>query len=482
MMKASHRTLVVLSCFVLGTPTASAEEKETPPLNPVVITTRLHGSAVLKVVIDAKGVNARVDLDEEPLAGGILFSPLTSLPLDQCAKTAEGLDAAVAAIQNDKLFKAKEVGNLGMTVGTQVVVTRKDGKEKKEERTVVILRKKRAEFELSLPWDRTQLTLDPDEAVKLAKALRLAPAVCARLKSSIDSQSIYKAPPAGTTKEEDPLQLDNIPAFAGTSQEPVLLRYKRKTGQVEKMAMDIDVDARARQGSEETRLKMTMRIEAKSVVTAVDDEGNISIVLKITRMYLKSSGEKDVEFDSDKRPDDPAFKGVTAMIGVGIPCKISPVGKMLETDLEPLRLAASRAGNAALAKSFEDSTKQMFEGTYIQLGEKAVKAGDTYKAGTIVADKMKTHNSFKIRAVSKDETQVLLEPVCDLEIAPGAFGDDVEAKLKSQRVVGWLLFDLQTGHMSKAALRSHMLVDTNAKGQKGTVEMTTKVKMTSSLE
>jgi hypothetical protein len=288
--------------------------------------------------------------------------------------------------------------------------------------------------------------------------------------------------PAGAAEERDPIRLDNVPAFADTSDEPVLLRFKRKAGQVEKMAMDFDVDVQARQGSEEAKLKMTMRIEAKAAITDVDDEGNISAVVKITRLHMKLSGQKDVEFDSDKPTDDPAFKGVTAMIGVGIPIKMSSVGKMLETDLEPLRLAARRANNAALAKSFEDSTKQMFEGTYIQLSEKGVKAGDTYKAGTIVDDKMKIHNSYKIRSVSADKTQALLEPVSVLEVAPDAFGADMKAKLKSQRVAGWILFDLQNGYISKADIGIHVLVDLNSKGETATMEMTTKVKLTSSLE
>jgi hypothetical protein len=287
-------------------------------------------------------------------------------------------------------------------------------------------------------------------------------------------------PSAATAQEKDPLRFDNIPAFANTSEEPVLLRYKHKTGQVEKMRMDLDMDMRIRQGAQEVKLKMTMRMEAKTVVTAVDGEGNMSVLVKITAMHLKVSGAQDVEFDSDKPTDDPAFKGLTAMIGVGIPCKMSPVGKLLETDLEPLRLAARRANDAALAKSFEDSAKQMFEGQYIQLSEKAVKAGDTYKAGTIVEERTKIHNSYKIRAVSGDKTQVLLEPVSVLELGPGAFGPD--AKLKSQHVAGWILFDLQKGYMSKSDIRMHLLFDISAQGETGTMEIITKLKITSSLE
>jgi hypothetical protein len=286
-------------------------------------------------------------------------------------------------------------------------------------------------------------------------------------------------PSAGTAQEKAPLRLANTPAFASTSEEPVLLRYKHKTGQVEKMRMDLDMDMRVRQGAQELKLKMTLRMDAKAVVTTVDGEGNMSVLLKITRMYSKTSGLKDVEFDSDRPSDNPDFKGVTAMVGVGIPCKMSPVGKMLETDLEPLRLAVRRAGDAALAKSFEDSVKRMFEDQYVELSETPVKAGDIYKAGTIVEDRMKIHKSYKIRAVSGDKTQVLLEPVAALELGPGAFGG---GKLRSQRFDGWILFDLQKGYMSRSDGYVRLLFDIAAEGQTGTMEITTKVKMTSSLE
>jgi hypothetical protein len=283
-------------------------------------------------------------------------------------------------------------------------------------------------------------------------------------------------------QEKDPSGSQEPPTFDTTSNDPVLLRYKLKVDQVEKLRVDMAMSMRIRQGAGEMNMKMTMRMDAKAVVTNIDGDGNMSCLVKITRMVMKVAGPKQVEFDSDNPNDDPNFKAVTATINVGIPCKLSPEGKLLETDLEPLRLAASRAGQAAFAKSLEDSTKQMFEGTYIQLSERPIKSGETYKAGTIVSGKTKSHSSYKIRSVSGDKTQVILEPVAVLELAPGAFPPGVEARIKSQRMEGWILFDLEKGHASKADVRVKMVIDINAKGQTGTMEMTAATTMTSTLE
>jgi hypothetical protein len=290
-------------------------------------------------------------------------------------------------------------------------------------------------------------------------------------------------PSAVVAGDKDALDPAKPPAFGSTSKEPVLLRYKMKPGQVEKLAMDMDIDVTAHQGGQDLGMKMVMRIEAKTAVKEVDDDGNISALVKITRMTLKMSGQQEAAFDSDKPDDDnPQFKAASAMINVGIPVKISPVGKLLETDLEPLRLAAKRLGDAALSKSLEDGANKMFEGVFIDLPEKPVRVGDAYKAGTIVEEKfMKMHLSYKIRSVSGDGAQVVLEPVATMEVAPEAF-PGTEVKVKEQQFDGWKLFDAARGHMSKAAGRMKFVLDINAGGQTATLEMTGTFRVTSSLE
>lgn len=282
-------------------------------------------------------------------------------------------------------------------------------------------------------------------------------------------------------QEKDPVHLDNMPAFDSTSNEAVLLRYKLKTGQVMKFGMDIEMDMKIRLGFQEIKMKQTIRMDAKAAVTAVDDEGNMSVLAKITRMHMKISGPVQLDFDTDKSSDDPKFKAVTAMINIGIPCRISPVGKMLETDLEPLRLAVRRAGDAALAKSLEDSTGKMFGGTFVQLSPTPIKAGETYKAGTIIEDKLKIHMQYKVLSVAGDKTRAILEPTAVLEAAPGAF-PGIDAKIKSQKMVGWLLYDVEKGYPSKADIRMHIVLEVSAEGQTGTVDITGKTQLTTTLD
>ncbi len=277
-----------------------------------------------------------------------------------------------------------------------------------------------------------------------------------------------------------PAAADDAPTFAATTKEPVLLRYKFKLDQVLKMAMDMDSEVKVMIQGQTIKMGQGMRIEAKIVITEIDPKGNISALTKITRMKMKITGQANVEFDSDKPEDaDPAFKPVMAMINVGIPCKVSPVGEILETDLEPLRMAARRAGDAAMLKSIEESTSKMFEGTFIQLSPDPIAAGQTYKSGTVIAnEKMKMHTSYKIRSVSADKTKAILDPVVEMELAPDAFpGADV--KIRSQEISGWQVFDVANGYPGDAVIGGKVIIDISGQGEKGTVEMTLKNKVTS---
>lgn len=288
---------------------------------------------------------------------------------------------------------------------------------------------------------------------------------------------------AARAQQEDSTAGDNVPKFASTSDEAVLLRYKYKAGDVEKIALDIDMDMTVRLGKTTLPMKMNMHIDAKSVTTAVASNGDFSAIVKITRMRMTTtSGANNVEFDTDKPSDDPSFKGISAMINVGIPCKMSPVGKMLETDMEPIRQAVRKVGNDALVKSLEDSTNQMFGGAYVQLSEDPVKAGDTFQAGTVLSGKAKVHNSYKVLSVSGDKSEAILQTVPVIELAPDAFPKGMEAKLTSQKVNGWMLFDVANGHAAKADIRMHMKMDLKTSGEQGDIDMTVRSKMTATVE
>jgi hypothetical protein len=282
-------------------------------------------------------------------------------------------------------------------------------------------------------------------------------------------------------KRDRPSEPNNIPKFDKTTTEPVLLRYRLKAGQDLAMVVDLDMNTKINQGAQEMKIKQTMRIEASGVVKSVDSEGKMFLDVKITRLTMKvTGGPKNVDFDTDKPSDDPNLQALGAMINVEIPCKVTPLGKMEETDLEPLRLAARKANNAAFAKVIEDTTHKMFDGTFIQLSEKPVKEGDTYKAGTIAESNMKISTSYKIRSVAGDKKQAVLQPVCTLEMDANAF-PGAEATVKSQRLSGWLLFDVEKGLPTMGEMNINILLDVKAQRETVKVEITGKSKVTAKL-
>jgi HEAT repeat protein len=303
-----------------------------------------------------------------------------------------------------------------------------------------------------------------------------APAVSEQ--SPIDKPAAAQSETKADTTEISQL---NKPVFENTTKEPVLLRYKLKQDQVMKLVMDANSEIQMEAGGQKMNMGQAIHIDAKARVTEVDEKGNISVLVKITRLKMKMDGMAKVEFDSDK-PDEnnPAFQAVTAMIGVGIPCKISPIGEMLETDLEPLRLAVRRVNNAALTKALEDSTSKMFEGTFVQLSKDPIAAGQTYKAGTLVSGGMKIQTSYKIDSVKGDRSQVIMAPVIAIEMAKDAM-PNAEAKVVSQDASGWLLFDVEKGYSSEGQMRINMTLEISANGQKALMHTTTRVQSVSSL-
>jgi hypothetical protein len=287
---------------------------------------------------------------------------------------------------------------------------------------------------------------------------------------------------SATSPGDEFVRLDNIPTFASTSADPVLFRYKLKQGQAFKVTLDYDMDMDIHLGGQEQKMKQAMALEGRGTVTGVNPQGDMAVSLQITRMTMKMTGPLNVDFDSSK-PDtvDSNFRPLLSMINVNIPCRLSPVGKMLETDLEPLRLAMRNAGNAAFGKMLEETTSKMFDGTFVQLSETPVKAGDTYKAGIIAQDKLKMHTSYKIRSVSGDQSQAVLEPIVTLEVPPDGF-PGMSARIKTQKLAGWMLFDVQRGYPSKGEMRMYIILDIQAQGQAGTMEMKGKVRTETVLE
>ena len=95
-------------------------------------------------------------------------------------------------------------------------------------------------------------------------------------------------PVASHAAEEDKFfHFENKPKFERNSSDPVLLRYKFKTGQLFKMGIKIDVGMLISQGGQKFNIDQAMDFDAKGKVTEVDSEGNMSVLVKMTRFRMK---------------------------------------------------------------------------------------------------------------------------------------------------------------------------------------------------
>jgi len=334
-----------------------------------------------------------------------------------------------------------------------------------------------------IPAIKTLLASKDDRLRKAAQgALERIQSKPEEVPEKVQSKPDEKPAAAPASTEDDFFKFERRPKFSETSADPVLFRYKLKAGQVQKTFLEMDMNSTVSQGFQKVVIKQSMKIDAKVAVTGVDAEGNISAVVKITRFRMTASGQAEVDFDSDKAdaPDE-NFKGLLAMVNVGIPCRMSPIGKLLETDLEPMRLAVRRAGNAALTKVLDDSTEKMFEGTFVELSEAPLKSGDTYKAGTIVNDQIKTHVSYQLLSVAAERKNAVLEVQAKLEIPKEAFGG-ADVNIKSEKVSGWIHFDLDKGYARESEVKVKMLMDVKAEGESASVDVRMAMKMTSTLD
>src|SRR4051812_22121629 len=88
---------------------------------------------------------------------------------------------------------------------------------------------------------------------------------------------------------------DDTPVFSTTSEEPILLRYKLKPGQVLRMSIDVDMTMRINQGGKREEIRIAFQIDSQADVTRVDPSGVMFADTKITRMKMTNNYPKRME-------------------------------------------------------------------------------------------------------------------------------------------------------------------------------------------
>ncbi len=242
---------------------------------------------------------------------------------------------------------------------------------------------------------------------------------------------------------------EGAPSFSSTTKDAVLFRYKFQPGQ--KVSMDMSMNTEMKTESEEGEMSMpfVMTFEANYAVKSVDKDGNARAELVITRMTMKSSGFLDISYDSAD-PKDAAkdkFTSINALINVPIPVQISPLGKLLSVDTNPLLKAAQKMGQQLDPDQFNQQIEQLTKNSFVQLSADPLKAGDVYDAGTISTSfgsmsTMEADVKYEVVAVSADKKQAILKPVVTFSI-PGV-------TLTQSDFNGWILFDLQKGNVKQS--------------------------------
>ncbi len=273
----------------------------------------------------------------------------------------------------------------------------------------------------------------------------------------------------------------DMPKFDSTSNEQVLLRYKFKTGQSVKMNMDMLMDNEIQAGGQNARMGITITMEAGYTVKSVDANGDAWAVLTITRMTMKAAGPNVISFDSDKDADnsDPNLQALKVMLNTPIPVKVSAIGKLLDVDRDPMREAVRRAGAAAKLLDFEKTADEAIKGSFIQLSQEPVKAGDTYDAGTIVKKtegfgEMTFNVRYKVLSISGDKKQALLQPIGEVTLRNQSEGP-VKVEMNYGKVTGWILFDVEKGDIMQSSGLSSAEMTMSQGGQSLVMKSDTKV-------
>jgi hypothetical protein len=274
------------------------------------------------------------------------------------------------------------------------------------------------------------------------------------------------------------------PMFPETSTEPILLRYKFTPGDTFRLSVDIGLAMRMEVMGQSMEVPMVMSMYGELKTLSVEPNGDYRLSAVFQRVTMESSGAgKSVSFDSQKAADgiDPALKPLQSMVGVPVQVKITPTGRILETDYSLMEEALRRAGAAAgLAELTRDVDKSLHR-AFTMLPEEPVRAGDLYPAGELVEaagelGEIRGQVQYQVLAVSGDRTRALLKPILEMTFVPSP-NAPIQPRLESGGMEGWILFDADKGNILQSAGSMKVALEFTQNGQTLNVKMI--LKMTS---
>jgi len=256
------------------------------------------------------------------------------------------------------------------------------------------------------------------------------------------------------------------PAFDAVSGEAVLLRYQFSAGEQFDTHMTMNMALKMDMGGMKIDTPAEMAMDMACKVTAIDDNGNYLTEMRITHVTMKlEMMGTSLSFDSETNPDpsEEQFKALAAMLNKTVTATISPRGELIKVDTSALSAALASAGPQG--DQAIQQMDQMMNNLFIGLPEGQVKAGDEFEGGTLTqaipeVGEMVMEIRYKVRAVSSDLKQAILEPSVTLTVKPKE-GATAAMDIQMEKYEGWILFDVDGGNLNKSNVLStvHMIID-----------------------
>lgn len=251
--------------------------------------------------------------------------------------------------------------------------------------------------------------------------------------------------------------LGDQPLFSAESSEAVLLRYKFNQGDSHSSRVEFILTTVSERGNYRKSGQQWIDMQVVYKVKSVDSDQSSVLEMMISRIQLKTTGIKNLDYDStrDRQSSRPEYFMYNAMIDAPIILKINSRGKVLSLDVSRVREKVEKSGNTILLAHLKRMTADMTASAFVQLPEKSVKLGDEFEAGEIRSPIpnvgiMQINTRYKVLSVSADKQKVVLQPLTTYQIKP-VKQSLVSMEIKQAEVKAWVLFSVSEGNVLKSS-------------------------------
>ncbi|HEY1406506.1 MAG TPA: hypothetical protein VF857_07865, partial [Spirochaetota bacterium] len=249
------------------------------------------------------------------------------------------------------------------------------------------------------------------------------------------------------TQMEMGLSLSAPPEISGVSNDPVLIRYKFEKGKTTDIEYSINLMVKMTVNNQSVDIPLRMMLSGNYSVDSVDEMGDASITLVLTRLKIESTGRHGIFFDSAQDPssDTRRLTSIREILNLGIPVRVSSIGDIPNIEINAVG-ASLEAEEAARQINIEKLMNDMMKSSFVLLPVNPVKKGESYDAGVIIQPMgdiavFFAKIRYQVRSVSADGKKIILVPIGVFELK-GRDDSATKCVLNNGWLDGWLLFNI----------------------------------------